>query len=76
MSLDVLLNGLVSLIAISQVTAKATDGKVARSTAGLKLVNVGELSGGYQRHSQPVDGGPVSFNKRFEKQMRDTEWPR
>jgi len=37
MSLDVLLNGLVSLIAISQVTAKATDGKSHAALPALSL---------------------------------------
>src|SRR5216684_1455715 len=52
MSLDMLLNGLVSLIPISQIAAKAANGEVACGASGFKLVDVGELPGGHERHSQ------------------------
>src|SRR6185503_7542498 len=54
---NMFLNRAVSLIAIAEVAAEATDRVVAAAVHRFQFVDVGKLSRGHERHSQSIDGG-------------------
>src|SRR6185369_1834845 len=67
---QVFLDRTVSLISISEITTETANCEVAVAIHGFQLVDVGKLTGGDERHSQPIDRGHGISQVRMRKTDR------
>src|SRR5262245_6004489 len=66
------LNGALTLIAIAEVAAKATDRHCAGPICRFEFIDVSKLARGDERHTQTIDSGQCVSQRRMRKTDRGT----